>query len=106
MQTIVPERSLDQKMEALLKANHHRTARADWKKDVKHGRVNPLDVLTVPPAEFETMKVFDALMALPKHGRVKTNKVLQHARVSPSKTLGGMTARQRAEIVSLLGWRR
>jgi hypothetical protein len=33
---------------------------------------------------------------MPKVGRVKANRVLTSARISPSKTLGGLTERQRA----------
>jgi hypothetical protein len=50
----------------------------------------------------ETMKVFDILLALPKYGRVKANKILTQCRMSPSKTIGGMSLRQRTELVSML----
>ncbi len=49
-----------------------------------------------------TMKVFDLLLAVPKYGRVKVNKTLTQCRISPSKTVGWMSPRQRAELVSLL----
>jgi hypothetical protein len=39
---------------------------------------------------------------LPKVGRVKVRKILEKARISPSKTLGGMTVRQRTELASWL----
>ena len=42
------------------------------------------------------------LLAVPKYGRVKANKVLQQCRISPSKTVGGLSERQRGELVSLL----
>ena len=42
------------------------------------------------------------LLAVPKYGRVKANKVLQTCRISPSKTIGGLSDRQRTELVSLL----
>ena len=50
----------------------------------------------------ETAKVFDMLLAVPKYGRVKANKVLQQCRISPSKTIGGLSERQRSELVSML----
>jgi hypothetical protein len=46
--------------------------------------------------------VFDMLLAVPKYGRVKVNKILTHCRISPSKTIGGLSERQRAELVSML----
>ncbi len=55
-----------------------------------------------PPDYVETAKVFDMLLAVPKYGRVKVNKVLTQCRISPSKTIGGLSQRQRDELVSLL----
>ncbi len=55
-----------------------------------------------PPDYVETAKVFDMLLAVPKYGRVKVNKILTQCRISPSKTIGGLSQRQRAELVSLL----
>jgi hypothetical protein len=46
--------------------------------------------------------VFDMLLAVPKYGRVKVNKILVLCRISPSKTIGGLSERQRSELVSLL----
>ena len=39
------------------------------------------------------------LLAVPKYGRVKVNKVLMQCRISPSKTIGGLSQRQRTELV-------
>lgn len=97
-----PERSLQQRREALQRANDIRTRRAQLKRDLKAGRVSPHNYILEPPSWLETMKIFDFIMALPKYGRVKTNKVLYYVRMSPSKTIGGMSTRQRSEIVSML----
>jgi hypothetical protein len=42
------------------------------------------------------------VLALPKVGRVKATKILQSCRVSPSKTFGGLSERQRAELAARL----
>nr|WP_205698170.1 integration host factor, actinobacterial type [Conexibacter sp. SYSU D00693] len=97
-----PERSLNQRMDALQKANVIRTKRAQLKRDLKAGRVSIHQLLLEPPDYLETAKVMDMLLAVPKYGRVKANKVLQTCRISPSKTIGGLSARQRAELVGLL----
>jgi hypothetical protein len=97
-----PERSLDQRMDALKRANGIRTARAQLKKDLKAGRVSIQDLLDSPPDYVLTAKVFDMLLAVPKYGRVKTNRVLNQCRISPAKTIGGLSERQRKEMVSLL----
>ena len=97
-----PERSLVQRMDALQRANQIRTRRAQLKRDLKAGRVSIQDLLKRPPEYLETAKVFDMLLAVPKYGRVKVNKILVTCRISPSKTIGGLSERQRNELVSLL----
>ena len=89
-------------MEALQRANEIRTKRAALKRDLKAGRASIHSLLLEPPDFIETAKVFDMLLAVPKYGRVKVNKVLQLCRISPSKTIGGLSQRQRAELVSML----
>ena len=97
-----PERSLTQRMDALQRANEIRTRRAQLKRDLKAGRVSIHTLLLSPPEFLATAKVFDMLLAVPKYGRVKANKVLQQCRISPSKTIGGLSQRQRTELVSML----
>src|SRR3954464_6514936 len=97
-----PERSLVQRMDALQRANQIRTRRAQLKRDLKSGRASINDVLLSPPDWVETAKVFDMMLAVPKYGRVKVNKVLQTCRISPSKTIGGVHDRPRSELVTLL----
>ena len=97
-----PERSLDQRMEALKRANDIRSARAKLKKDLKAGKSSINSLLLDPPEYVETAKVFDMLLAVPKYGRVKTNRILNQCRISPSKTIGGLSERQRAELVAQL----
>lgn len=97
-----PERSLDQRMDALKRANHIRTERARLKKDLKAGKANIHALLLDPPDYVMTAKVFDMLLAVPKYGRVKANRILNQCRISPSKTIGGLSERQRAELVGQL----
>jgi hypothetical protein len=97
-----PERSLDQRMEALRRANDIRSKRAKLKKDLKAGKANIHKLLLDPPEYVETAKVFDMLLAVPKYGRVKTNRILNQCRISPSKTIGGLSERQRGELVAQL----
>lgn len=101
-QTGAPERSLAQRMDALQRANEIRTRRAQLKRDLKGGRIGIDGLLLAPPDWIETAKVSELLLAVPKYGRVKVNKVLQQCRVSPSKTIVGLSERQRNELVVLL----
>jgi hypothetical protein len=101
-QLTAPERSLVQRMEALQRANDIRSRRAQLKRDLKAGRQPIHELLLDPPDYLQTAKVFDLLLAVPKYGRVKVNKILSQCRISPSKTLGGLSERQRGELVALL----
>ncbi len=100
--SIAPERSLSQRMDALTRANEIRSKRAQLKRDLKGGRTTISQVLLQPPEWVGTAKVMDMLLAVPKIGRVKVNRLLATARISPSKTIGGLSERQRAELVELL----
>lgn len=97
-----PERSLNQRLDALERANIVRTERSELKRRLKSGRENIYDLILDPPLYIETMKLFDLMLAVPKYGRVKVNKICTQCRISPSKTLGGLSERQRSEVVKLL----
>src|SRR3954462_1359408 len=101
-QTAAPERSLLQRMEALQRANEIRTKRAQLKRDLKGDRHSIQQLLLQPPDYVETAKVVDMLLAVPKYGRVKVDKILRQCKISPSKTVGGLSERQRNELVSML----
>jgi hypothetical protein len=100
--TAAPERSLEQRMAALKRANEIRTQRAALKRNLKDGRANAQALLLSPPEYLLTAKVSELLLAVPKYGHVKVNKILAQCRISPSKTIGGLSSRQRAELVSYL----
>lgn len=89
-------------MNALSRANEIRTKRAQLKRDLKAGKVHVEKLLLDPPDWVLSAKAFDMILAVPKYGRVKANKILNVCRISPSKTIGGLSERQRAELVSML----
>lgn len=91
-----PARSHDQRMAALEAANVVRSHRAILKRELKAGHVHVAELLDDPLCS--TMKLSDVLLALPKIGRVKANRFLIKHTISPSKTLGGLSERQRGEI--------
>lgn len=101
-QTSAPERTPNQRMDALQRANEIRSRRAQLKRDLKAGRASIHKLLLDPPEWVATAKVFDMLLAVPKYGRVKANKILTTCRISPSKTIGGLSQRQRDELIASL----
>jgi hypothetical protein len=98
-----PERSQQQRMEALRRANDIRSERARLKEALRNGDVAITAVLSDPPPCVATAKVLDLVLAVPKYGRVKANKLLERCRVSSSKTVNGLTPRQRKELLDMLG---
>ena len=89
-QAHAPLRSLDQRMDALKRANDVRVKRAKLKKDLKEGKVRIEKILDNPPEYVSTAKVIDILNA---------------CRISQSKTVGGLSDRQRAELIGLFNSR-
>ena len=102
-----PQRSTDQRRQALLVANETRQRRAALKRDLKAGRCSLASVLEYPtPDWLATMKLVDVLLATPKLGRVKAHRVMLAAQISPSKTVSGLTWRQREQLTAALVLRR
>ena len=99
--TQAPTRSLDQRMEALNRANQIRVRRAQLKRELKQGQVSIDAILADPPEYVLTAKVYDMLVAVPRLGRVKVGRLLTQCRISPAKTVGGLSERQRGELLEL-----
>lgn len=87
-------------MDALKRANDVRTKRAQVKREMKRGRLSPLEAMGRP--ELDTMRSVDFLMAIPKVGRVKANRTLAQLRISPSRSVGGLSSRQRMALMERL----
>jgi DNA uptake protein ComE-like DNA-binding protein len=98
----VPARSGEQRRRALAQANEVRSARATLKKQLAAGTIQLAQILAAPPAVLQTARLRDLLIAVPKIGPVKAARILAHCRIAHSKTLGGLTDRQRRELISLL----
>ena len=89
-------------MDALRRANEIRSQRAELKKRLKSGELAVQDLIADPPDYVLTAKVFDMIVAAPKYGKVKATRLLNQCRISQGKTLGGLSDRQRQELVELL----
>lgn len=97
-----PEQSLDQRMAALQRANEVRTRKAVLKRDIKAGHRDLAQVLIDPPDYLLSAKIWELLLCVPKWGRVKVNHLLRCEAISWSKTVGGLSPRQRDAIVRRL----
>ena len=89
-------------MNALRQANQVRGLRARLKQDLREGTVRLEQILATDADYLASAEVFDLLVAVPKIGPVKAAHLLTIARISPSKTVAGLSERQRACLVELL----
>ncbi|SRR6266508_3106578 len=96
-----PGRTLDQRMRALRHANEIRSGRARLKKELALGRVRLEEIIAQPPESAKTAKVYDLLLALPMIGPARATRCLTQCRIAPSKTVGGLSERQRHELIGL-----
>jgi hypothetical protein len=101
--TSTPDRSIAQRMQALAHGNDVRLKRAQFKRDLKAGRVSIIDAINAPPPWLEEAKLYDLLLAVPRYGRVRVNKVFKIVGISPVKRVAGISARQRADLLVVLG---
>lgn len=99
-----PERTRAQRFEALDRANAVRTARKELKQQLhalpSAASTQRVAMLVRQPLAgvTETMKVYDLLTACRGMGQSKANQLLRRLHISPSKTIGGLTPRQRQQL--------
>ena len=98
-----PDRTTDERRNALEEANRVRFARAATKRDLKSGRLDIYDLLMDPSEELRGAKVEEMLLAMKGMGRIKVTRVMREASISRSKTLVGLTHGQRDRLIKALG---
>jgi hypothetical protein len=81
-------------------ANEIRSARAKLKKDLASGKIEPAKILAQPPecgADGESAR---RDRGAPEDGSVTAGRILANCGIAHSKTLGGLTERQRTELLN------
>lgn len=96
------DRSLEQRFESLKLANEIRFARARMKRDLVARRADAVELLTDPPGWLRTMRVTGFLVSIPRTGPAKTRRLMMVCRIADGKTVGGLSDRQRCELVGEL----
>lgn len=91
-----------QSMDALQAANAVRTGRKELKRDLRIGKQDARKLLAEPPELIHTAQVGDFLRWVPWVGTVRARQIARRAGVSPSRSVGHLSARQRAEIAARL----
>ena len=96
---VAPGRSTEQRLAALRRANEIRSGRARLKKELAAGRLRIEEIVKEPPEVARGATVEELLLAIPKFGPRRVARLLGRCRISPSKTVGGLTERQRAGLL-------
>jgi guanylate kinase len=98
----VPARSAEQRLRALEKANQVRHERAQLKGELAAGSLRLEHVLAHPPLCAQTARVRELLLTLPGIGPARASRTLAHCRIAETKTIAGLSSRQRAELIQQL----
>jgi hypothetical protein len=97
-----PARAHEQRMSALRTANEIRSARARLKRELRAGRVRIEDLLADPPPFILSASALETVLAVRGFGPARAARVLTESRISPSKAIGALSSRQRAELAGRL----
>ena len=84
-----------QHMRALERANSVRLARAELKRAVARGDLDPADVVRDCPWQTESMTISELLTSQRRWGRTRARKFLLPLALNENKQLGTLTSRQR-----------
>jgi hypothetical protein len=97
---VIPDQTDAQRMDALRLAN----ATREWRKTERRSmtREKAVRFIEEPPVMAVSWKVADLLSRIPYVAEVKAGRMMMLAAVSPTKTLGGLTPRQRRALIDLL----
>lgn len=84
-----------QAMEALAKANAVRIAKAEDKKAIKRGDLDPTVLLSDTPEHWRKAQLIELLLAMPRVGQHRAKRWCVIENVSPNRPLGKLTERQK-----------
>lgn len=100
-----PHRSTEQRMAALEVAHRVRRARAELKRDLRTRKIDPADIVLDVPEWCRSMRLVDFLTSTPGVGITKASALMRKQNIGASKTLAGLTYRQRRAVVVWLDQR-
>jgi hypothetical protein len=97
-----PRRTEEQRKAALERAQDVRRLRSRLKAALKNGEILAVPVLREPPAYAKKMRAYEFVRSIRGLGNVKAGKMLRHCIIAPSKTLEGLSDRQRDALLEAL----
>jgi hypothetical protein len=97
---LTPEEQEAQRRRGLDRANAIRTRRAELKRDLATGATTLTEVLRGDDEHLRTMKIRDLLLATPKLGAHKVQRLLNAFHFTSGTQLQGVPKRRREELLA------
>lgn len=100
----LPRLTLEEKRQALKKAQLMRSKRAEIRQELKKGNMTLTDVLSKSDDEvIGRMRVAYLLQSLPKIGKVRTRKIMEDIGINESRRVQGLGSRQKQALIERFG---
>lgn len=100
----LPKLTLEEKRQALKKAQLMRSKRAEIRQELKKGNMTLMDVLSKSDDEvIGRMRVAYLLQSLPKIGKVRTRKIMEDIGINESRRVQGLGSRQKQALIERFG---
>ena len=100
----LPNLSPEDRAKALAKAAEARQKRAEVRAKIKAGKMSFADVMKKADEQvIARMKVSTLLESLPGYGKAKATKLMEELKISESRRVQGLGARQREQLMERLG---
>ena len=100
----LPKLTLEEKKQALKKAQQVRSQRAKIRQDLKAGRTGIREVLEQMDNDVVAkMRVAYLLESLPRIGKVRTRKIMNEIGIDETRRVQGLGSRQRQALIERFG---
>lgn len=100
----LPKLTLEEKKQALKKAQQVRSQRAKIRQDLKAGKTNIRKVLeNMDNDVVAKMRVAYLLESLPRIGKVRTRKIMNDIGIDETRRIQGLGNRQKQALIERLG---
>jgi hypothetical protein len=100
----LPKLSLDEKRQALKKAQEMRSQRAKIRQNLKRGKTTITEVLADMNNDIiAKMRVVYLLESLPRIGKIKTQKIMNDIGIDETRRIQGLGNRQKQALIERLG---
>ncbi len=100
----LPTLSLEEKRNALKKAQEVRSKRAQIRENLKSGKMTIIEILeNINDDVVAKMRVVYLLESLPRIGKVKTKKIMTDIGIDETRRIQGLGNRQKQALIEKLG---